>query len=49
MAMQGFNAPHLRLVNLVGLQWIVQMSSDSCGMGTVDTWGSMHGHMGAFV
>lgn len=38
MAMQGFNALHLRLVGLVDLRWLVSMSSGSCGMGTVDAW-----------
>lgn len=38
MAMQIFNALHLRLVALVNLRWTVSMSSGPCGVGTVDTW-----------
>lgn len=49
VAVQVSDALHLHLVGLVDLRWIISMSSDSCGVGTMDPWRSMSGQLGAFV
>ena len=49
MAVQVFDALHLRLVGLVHLRWIISMPPDSCGVGTVDPRRSVYRQLGAFV